>query len=140
VRHLEPAEGTRGDRLIAEASPDEYDALLVPGGLASPDMMRQSDDHLGYVEEFVTSGKPVFAICHGPWLLADSGVAQGRTLTSWPGIRYDMERAGAEWVDEPVVVDGNLVTSRKPDDIPAFIEGIFDQLRDLARPPLRHAA
>lgn len=128
VNHLEKGEGVSGDRLLEEAKPDDYDALLVPGGLASPDTMRRSKKHLDFVRAFVEADKPTFVICHGPWLLADAGVAEGRRLTSWEGIRRDMERAGAEWVDEPVVVDGTLVTSRKPDDIPQFNEAILQAL------------
>lgn len=128
VDHLDPADGTTGDRLLEEVDADSYDALLVPGGLASPDSMRTSKPHLDLVRSFVEADKPTFVICHGPWLLADSGVAEGRRLTSWPSIRKDMERAGAEWVDEPAVVDKNLVTSRKPDDIPKFIDAIFERL------------
>jgi protease I len=122
MNHLEPGEGTRGDRLLEEADPDDYDALFIPGGLASPDTMRQSEEHLEFVAAFFDAGKPVAAICHAPWLLADAGVLGGVQMTSWPGIQYDMVRAGADWVDEEVVVDEDalLVTSRKPEDIPAF--------------------
>lgn len=134
VDHFDAAAGTKGDRLLAEASVDAYDGLLVPGGLASPDAMRQSRLHLDFVRRFVESGKPVAAICHGPWLLADADVAQGRALTSWPGIRRDMERAGATWEDREVVVDGNLVTSRKPEDVPAFNEAFLSRLATRARP------
>lgn len=134
VNHFDAADGTTGDRLLEEAKPEDYDALLVPGGAVSPDTMRQSETHLSFVRSFVESGKPTFVICHGPWLLADAGVAKGRRLTSWPGIRRDLERAGAEWVDQEVVVDGNLVTSRKPDDIPAFNDAILDALRAAAGP------
>lgn len=128
VNHLDPAQGTSGDKVIDDIEADDYDALLVPGGAVSPDTMRRSEAHLDLVRAFVNGGKPTFVICHGPWLLADSGVAKGRSLTSWPSIRKDLERAGAAWRDEPVVVDENLVTSRKPDDIPQFIEAIFEQL------------
>lgn len=120
MNHLEPAQGTKGDKLLAEARADDYDALFVPGGAVSPDTMRRSEKHLAFVRAFVQAGKPTFTICHGAWLLADAEVARGRRLTSWPSIRRDLERAGALWRDEEVVVDGNLVTSRKPDDIPAF--------------------
>jgi len=129
VKHLDAAEGTKGDRLLEEAKVEDYDALLVPGGLASPDAMRRSQRHLDLVRAFVEAGKPTFVICHGPWLLPDAGVAEGRRLTSWPAIRKDLERAGAQWVDEEVVVDKNLVTSRMPDDIPAFNNAIVEMLR-----------
>jgi protease I len=124
MRHFEPGPGVTAQRAIDQVSPDHYDALLVPGGLHSPDAMRQSEAHLGFVRAFLDADKPVAMICHGPWLLADSGLAEGRTVTSWPAIRRDLERAGATWTDQPVVVDGNLVTSRKPDDIPAFSRAI----------------
>ena len=129
VHHFDPAKGTHGDRLLEDARPAQYDALLIPGGLASPDTMRRSEPHLQFVREFVESGKPTFVICHGGWLLADANVAQGRRVTSWPGIRRDLERAGAHWSDEAVVVDENLVTSRMPADIPAFTDAILESLR-----------
>lgn len=132
VRHQEPAEGTKGDRVLTEATPDTYDALLVPGGLYSPDAMRMSKAHLAFVKAFAEAGKPMAMICHGLWLLADAEVAAGRTLTSWPGIRRDLERAGATWVDQPVVIDGALITSRKPDDVPAFSRAIVQALAALA--------
>lgn len=124
MHHFEPGPGVTAQRAMGEVTPELYDALLVPGGLHSPDAMRQSDAHLAFVRAFLEADKPVAMICHGPWLLADSGLADGRTVTSWPAIRRDLERAGATWVDQPVVVDGNLVTSRKPDDIPAFSRAI----------------
>lgn len=124
VHHFEPAQGTRGDRVITDARPEDYDLLFVPGGLASPDHMRMSEAHLGFVRAFLKAGKPTAMICHGPWLLADSGAAEGRTVTSWPAIRRDLERAGATWRDAEVVLDRNLVTSRKPDDVPAFSRAV----------------
>jgi protease I len=129
VNHFEQARGTKADRLLSQAKVEEYDALLIPGGLASPDTMRQSRAHIEFTRHFVESGKPVAAICHGPWLLADSGTANGRTLTSWKGIHRDLERAGATWLDEEVVVDDNLVTSRKPDDVPAFSKALIGMLK-----------
>lgn len=128
VNHFELSTGTKGDRLLIEASVDDYDALLIPGGLASPDTMRQSPAHLELTRRFFESGKPLAVICHGPWLLADAGCAEGRRLTSWPGIRRDLERAGASWVDREVVIEGNLITSRKPDDIEAFSTALIDQI------------
>lgn len=128
VHHFEPGEGTRGDRVITEAGVDEYDGLLIPGGLASPDTMRQSEAHLKLVRDFMEVGKPVAAICHGGWLLADADVLSGRHVTSWPAIRRDLERAGARWSDQPVVQDGHLVTSRKPDDVPAFSKAFISVL------------
>ncbi|HEY9856138.1 MAG TPA: type 1 glutamine amidotransferase domain-containing protein [Stenomitos sp.] len=128
VHHFEPGPGTKGTRLLKDASPDEYDLLFVPGGLASPDHMRMSEAHLAFVRAFLQAKKPTAMICHGPWLLADSGMAEGRTVTSWPAIRRDLERAGATWRDEQVVRDSNLVTSRKPDDIPAFSKAVVELL------------
>jgi protease I len=125
VNHFEPGNGTVGDRLLADATVEDFDALLVPGGLASPDTMRQSQAHLDFVSQFIQADKPIAMICHGPWLLADSENAKGRTVTSWPGIKRDIERAGARWRDEEVVVDSNLITSRKPDDIPAFSQAFI---------------
>ena len=130
VNHFDKGPGVKGDLVIDEANPDDYDGLLVPGGAVSPDSMRQSKKHLDFVRSFMEEGKPTAVICHGPWLLADADVAKGRTLTSWPGIRRDLERAGAKWKDEVVVVDGNLVTSRKPDDIPAFSRSFLQKLEE----------
>lgn len=139
MNHLDAAGGAKGDRLLAEVSPLEFDGLLIPGGAISPDTMRQSQAHLTFVRKFVESDRPVAVICHGAWLLGDAGVAQGRRLTSWPGIRKDLERAGADWVDEEVVEDGNLITSRKPDDIPAF-NGAFLRALAQAKPRTRRRA
>ncbi|MGZ3449067.1 MAG: type 1 glutamine amidotransferase domain-containing protein [Polyangiales bacterium] len=120
VNHFDPGPGTKPDRLLEDADPDAYDAILIPGGLASPDTMRQSRAHLDFVKRFAELDKPIFAICHGPWLLADADLIRGKTMTSWPGIKMDLVRAGAKWVDRDVVVDRKLVTSRRPSDIPAF--------------------
>lgn len=136
VHHLADAAGTKGDRLVADARVDDYDALMIPGGAVSPDTMRRSPTHLQLTRSFVESGKPVAAICHGPWLLADAACAQGRTLTSWPGIRRDLEHAGATWVDREVVVDGNLITSRKPRDVAAFSNALLDLLARAREQPL----
>lgn len=134
MRHFEHGPGVKADKLLSEASMNDYDGLLVPGGLANPDAMRQSDAHLTFLRAFMRANKPVAMICHGPWVLADAELAQGRKLTSWPGIRRDMERAGATWVDKQVVRDGNLVTSRKPQDIPAFNAAFIESLVSLKRP------
>lgn len=125
VNHFEKGPGTKADRVIEGTNVDEFDALVVPGGLASPDTMRQSRAHLDLAKKFMEAGKPVAAICHGPWVLADADTLKGRTVTSWPGIRRDLERAGAHWRDDEVVVDGNLITSRKPDDVPAFSRALM---------------
>ncbi len=108
------------DKTLAEASADDYDALLLPGGVMNPDQLRLSNEAISFIKEFVDAGKPIAAICHGPWTLINAGGVKGKTMTSWPSLQVDLTNAGAEWVDEQVVRDGKLVTSRKPDDIPAF--------------------
>lgn len=118
--HFDPADTVRVDRTVEEARADEYDALLLPGGVGNPDQLRGDENAVGFVRDLFAQGKPVAAICHAPWLLIEAGVARGRRLTSWPTLQTDLRNAGAEWVDEQVVVDDGLVTSRKPDDLPAF--------------------
>jgi protease I len=108
------------DLPLTRADADEFDALLIPGGVMSPDKLRMNDDAVSFVRAFFDQDKPVASICHGPWLLAEAGVVRGREITSWPSLETDLENAGGNWVDREVVVDGRLVTSRKPDDIPAF--------------------
>jgi protease I len=105
---------------LAEANPSDYDALQLPGGVMNPDYLRLEPKAIAFIESFVREGKPIAAICHAPWTLINAGVAKGRTLTSWPSLETDLRNAGAEWVDQEVVVDKDLVTSRKPDDLPAF--------------------
>jgi protease I len=112
------------DRLVGAASVDDYDALLLPGGTVNPDKLRMEPPAVSFVRDFVSSGKPVAAICHGPWTLVEAGVVAGRRLTSWPSVRTDLRNAGAEVVDEQVVTDGNITTSRSPDDLPAFCDRI----------------
>lgn len=113
-------EGFDVDRDLHEVDADAYDALLLPGGVMNPDHLRMNATATRFVKSFFDSGKPVAAICHGPWTLIDAGVVQGRRLTSWPSLQTDLRNAGAQWVDAEVVVDHGLVTSRKPDDLPAF--------------------
>jgi protease I len=115
------------DRVVSNASPDDYDALLLPGGTVNPDQLRMNQDAVAFVRSFVESGKPVAAICHGPWTLAEADVVRGRRVTSWPSIRTDLRNAGAEVVDEEVCIDGQLTTSRSPDDLPAFCPAIVEQ-------------
>jgi protease I len=115
------------DRLVGDASVDEYDALLLPGGTVNPDQLRMRPEAIEFVRNFVQSGKPVASICHGPWSLVEAGVAAGRRLTSFPSLRTDLRNAGAEVVDEQVVTDGNITTSRSPDDLPAFCERIVEE-------------
>jgi protease I len=126
--HFDPANAVKVDRTIEEASADDYDALMIPGGVGNPDQLRGDENVVSFVREFDRAGKPMAVICHGPWVLVEAGVVRGRRLTSWPTLETDIRNAGGDWVDEEVVVDGNVVTSRKPDDIPAFnreMERIF---------------
>jgi protease I len=118
--HYDKGDEIPVDRTIEEASADEYDALMLPGGVGNPDTLRMDENVVSFVRDFFEQGKPVAAICHGPWTLVEAGVVRNRKLTSWPSIQTDIRNAGGNWVDEKVVVDQGLVTSRKPDDIPAF--------------------
>ncbi|NIZ90224.1 type 1 glutamine amidotransferase domain-containing protein [Kineococcus rubinsiae] len=120
------------DRLVGDASVDDYDALLLPGGTVNPDKLRTDAAAVAFVRDFVRSGKPVASICHGPWTLVEADVVRGRRLTSWPSLRTDLRNAGAEVVDEEVVTDGNLTTSRSPQDLPAFCARI---VAEFARAP-----
>ena len=115
------------DRQVSDASADEYDALLLPGGTVNPDTLRINRDAVSFVASFVATGKPVAAICHGPWTLLEADVLRGRRLTSWPSLWTDLRRAGAEVVDQEVVVDGQFITSRSPADLPAFCSAIVEQ-------------
>jgi protease I len=125
--------GTFGvDQLVGAVSVDDYEALLLPGGTVNPDKLRMEPAAVAFVRDFVRSGKPVASICHGPWNFVEADVARGRRLTSWPSVRTDLRNAGAEVVDEEVVTDGNITTSRSPDDLPAFCERI---VQEFARAP-----
>jgi protease I len=115
------------DRTVSEAAPEDYDALILPGGAVNPDHLRTDAAAVVFVRDFVNSGRPVGVICHGPWTLVEAGVVRGRTLTSWPSIRTDIRNAGGNVVDEEVVTDHNLTSSRKPDDLPAFCARIVEQ-------------
>jgi protease I len=115
------------DKPVSKARVDDYDLLLLPGGQINPDKLRMEPDAVKFVREFAQSGKLVAAICHAPWMLIEAGVVKGRTMTSWPSVRTDLKNAGANVVDQPVVVDGNFITSRKPDDIPAFSQKIIQE-------------
>ena len=118
--HFDPAKDIEVDRAVEEVDASEYDALMVPGGVGNPDQLRGDENAVAFVRDFFEQAKPVAAICHAPWVLVEAGVVRGRKLTSWPTLQTDIRNAGGEWVDEKVVVDQGLVTSRKPDDIPAF--------------------
>ena len=124
--HLDKADTFDVDLAVAGADVADYAALVLPGGVANPDALRMDRDAVGFVKDFFDSGKPVAAICHAPWSLVEAGVLSGRRLTSWPSLQTDIRNAGATWVDQEVVVDGNLVTSRNPDDLPAFNEKLTE--------------
>jgi protease I len=126
--HLDKADTQRVDRIVSEVKVDDYDALVLPGGVANPDALRLDEAAVAFVKEFVESGKTVAAICHAPWVLVEADVVRGRRLASWPSLKTDLRNAGAEWVDEPVVLDGNLISSRKPGDLPAFNHALLDAL------------
>ncbi|GIF15983.1 type 1 glutamine amidotransferase domain-containing protein [Actinoplanes teichomyceticus] len=128
VNHMDKAGTYPVDKLVRDARVAEYDALVLPGGVANPDFLRADASAVRFVRDFVATGKPVAAICHGPWTLVEAGVVDGRTLTSWPSLRTDVKNAGATWVDEEVHVDGSLITSRKPDDLPAFCDRLLDRV------------
>jgi protease I len=128
--HFEPADGFPVDRLVEDVSANDYDALIVPGGVGNPDQLRGDENAVNFVRDFAAANKPMGVICHGPWVLVEAGVALGRRLTSWPTLRTDIENAGGEWVDEQVVVDRGLVTSRKPDDLPAFNAKIIEEFAE----------
>jgi protease I len=128
--HYDKGDEIPVDRTIEEASADEYDALLLPGGVGNPDVLRMDENVVSFVREFFEQGKPVAAICHGPWTLVEAGVVRNRTLTSWPSIQTDIRNAGGKWVDEEVHVDQGLVTSRKPDDIPAFNAKMIEEFAE----------
>ena len=121
---INPADRFTVDRVVSEVGVDDYDALLVPGGTVNPDNLRLNQDAVGLVRDFVAADKPVAAICHGPWVLVEADVVRGRTVTSYPSVRTDLRNAGADVVDEEVVTDQGLTTSRRPDDLPAFCERI----------------
>jgi deglycase len=118
------------DRPLEAASPDDYDALLLPGGVMSPDRLRMNQEAVAFVKAFVDAGKPIAAICHGPWTLIEAGAVRGRTVTSWPSLKTDLRNGGANWVDRDVVTDNGLVTSRKPDDIPAFNRKMIEEFAE----------
>lgn len=128
--HYDKADTFAVDHTVEEARADDYDALVIPGGVGNPDTLRMNENAVELVREFFRQGKPVGVICHGPWMLVEAGVVRGRKVTSWPSLQTDIRNAGGEWVDEQVVVDDGLVTSRKPDDLPAFSAKIVEELAE----------
>lgn len=134
---IESASTIAVDRVVTDASVDDYDALLLPGGTVNPDQLRINADAMGFIRSFVASGKPIAAICHGPWTLIEADAVRGRRMTSWPSLRTDLRNAGAEVVDEEVVIDGQFTTSRSPFDLPAFCPAIVEQFAG-ARQPAPH--
>src|SRR3954451_5846302 len=128
--HFDPASTVKVDKTVEEVSAADYDALLVPGGVGNPDQLRADENAVNFVREFAESKKPMAVICHGPWVLVEAGIARGRTLTSWPSLQTDIRNAGGNWVDEEVVVDEGLVTSRKPDDLEAFCAKAIEEFAE----------
>jgi len=128
--HYDKGDRIPVDKTIEEASANEYDALLLPGGVGNPDTLRMDENVVSFVRDLFEHGKPVAAICHAPWTLVEAGVVRGRTLTSWPSLQTDVRNAGGTWVDQEVVVDQGLVTSRKPDDIPAFNAKMIEEFAE----------
>jgi protease I len=118
----------RVDKTLQQANPQDYDALVLPGGVLNPDHLRMNPAAVDFVRKFVDTGRTVAAICHGPWMLVEAGVVNGKSITSWPSLKTDLKNAGANWVDKEVCTDGQFITSRKPDDIPAFNHTIIDAL------------
>lgn len=129
-QHLEKGDSFAVDKAVADVSAADYDGLVLPGGVANPDFLRMDEDAVRFVREFVEGGKPVGVICHGPWTLIEADVVRGKTLTSFPSVRTDLRNAGATWVDEEVHVDNGLVSSRRPDDLPAFCDKIVEEFAE----------
>ncbi len=136
--HLDKGDTFPVDRAVGDADAGDYDGLVLPGGVANPDMLRADPDAVAFVRAFVQAGKPVGVICHGPWTLVEAGVLEGRTITSWPSLQTDIRNAGATWVDEEVHVDNGLVSSRKPDDLPAFCAKLVEELAEGRHDPAQN--
>jgi protease I len=130
ANHFDKAKQHKVDRTIDDADESDYDALMIPGGVANPDALRADDRVVDFVRRFYDSGKPIASICHGPWLLVEADIARDHTLTSWPSLKTDIRNGGGTWVDEEVTVDEGIVTSRKPDDIPAFNEKMIEEFAE----------
>ena len=138
MNHDEKADQLPVDATLADVKPDAFDGLVLPGGVANPDYLRVDKQAVAFVKAFATAGKPIAAICHGPWTLIEADAVRGKRMTSWPSLQTDLKNAGATWTDEPMVRDGNLVTSRKPDDLPQFNKAIVELFAGAA--PSRQAA
>lgn len=130
MNHIDKGDTFTVDKVVSEANAGDYDALVMPGGVANPDNLRTDKDAVKFVRDFFEVGKPVGAICHGPWTMVEAGVVAGRTLTSWPSLQTDIRNAGGTWVDEEVHTEKGLVTSRKPDDLPAFCSKIVEEFAE----------
>jgi protease I len=126
--HLDKGDTQAVDVTVGDTSAEDFDALVLPGGVANPDALRTDDAAVAFVRDFVASGRPVAAICHAPWTLIEADVLKGRRVTSWPSLQTDIRNAGGDWVDEALVTDGNLITSRKPDDLPTFCGAVVESL------------
>jgi protease I len=137
--HLDKGEKVKVDRTLAEAKPDDYDAIMLPGGVANPDQLRMMPKAVAFARHFFDAQKPIAVICHGPSTLLEAGVVKGLEITSWPSLKTDLKNAGARWVDQQVVVDSGVVSSRKPDDLPAFCKKMVEEFRE-GRHARRHAA
>jgi protease I len=145
MNHMDKGDTFSVDKLVSEADPTDYDGLVLPGGVANPDFLRMNEDAVRWIRNLFEQGKPVGVICHGPWTLVEADLVRGRTLTSWPSLRTDITNAGGTWVDKECIVDRGLVTSRKPDDLPAFCskiveefgEGVHEEQREAAKGALR---
>ena len=129
-QHLDHGDKIKVDKAVTDADVSDYDGLVLPGGVANPDFLRSDDDAVAFVRDFVAAGKPIGVICHGPWTLVEADVLGGRTITSWPSLQTDIRNAGGNWVDEEVHVDSGLVSSRKPDDLPAFCAKIVEEFAE----------
>lgn len=137
--HTDWGQSVSVTKTVDEVSAEDYDGLMIPGGQINPDLLRINERAVEFVREFDRAEKPIASICHGPWVLIEAGIVEGRTMTSYPSIRTDLENAGADWVDEEVVVDNGIVTSRKPDDLPAFCSKMVEEMAE-GRHPRRHPA
>ena len=133
MNHDQKGDQIAVDKTLDNVKASDYDALILPGGVQNPDSLRVEAKAVAFVSDFVKAGKPISAVCHGPWTLIETGAVKGRQMTSWPSLKTDLTNAGAQWVDKEVVVDGKLITSRKPDDLPAFVAKTIELLASTAR-------